>query len=170
MDAFIVGVDHPESAGVRALLDRHLAFATEHSPPEDVHALDIQGLLAENVSFFSIREHGLLLGIGALKQLDRIHAEIKSMHTADEARGRGVGRAMIDHLLDVARARGCLRVSLETGSMAAFAPARALYASAGFATCEAFGEYGPSPNSVFMTLELDQGQRPVADSTQIACP
>ncbi len=167
MGEFVVRMDDPESPDVRALLGKHVAFAKEHSPPEDVHALDITGLLAENVSFFSIREDGQLLGVGALKQLDEFHAEVKSMHTAVEARGRGVGRAMVDHLVDVARARGCQRVSLETGSMAAFAPARALYASAGFETCEPFAEYGPSPNSVCMTLELDSHHGPDAASTQI---
>lgn len=158
MGKFVVGIDDPRSAEVRALLDKHLAFATKHGPPEDMHALDITGLLAENVSFFSIREDGELLGVGALKQIDEFHAEVKSMHSAEEARGRGVGRAMVDHLVNVARARGCRRVSLETGSMAAFSPARALYASAGFQICEPFGEYGLSPNSVFMTLDrLDSG-------------
>jgi putative acetyltransferase len=127
---FFVGADHPGAADVRALLAVHLAFAQQHSPPEDVHALDVTGLLAENVSFFSIRVDGELLGVGALKQLDEVHAELKSMHTAEAARGRGVGRAMLDHLVGTARARGCTRVSLETGSMAAFVPARSLYASA----------------------------------------
>ena len=85
--------------------EKHLAFANRHSPPEDVHALDITGLLADNVSFFSIREDGELVGLGALKHLDEFHAELKSMHTAEAARGRGVGRAMLDHLVGVARAR-----------------------------------------------------------------
>jgi putative acetyltransferase len=153
---FVVRADDPASDDVRALLDKHLAFARRHSPPEDVHALDVSELCAQNVSFFSIYEGGERVGVGALKQLDELHAEIKSMHTAEAARGRGVGRAMVDHLVGIARARGCRRVSLETGSMAAFAPARALYATAGFETCEPFAEYGPSPNSVYMTLELDQ--------------
>lgn len=122
------------------------------------------------MSFLSIREDGELLGVGALKQLDEFHAEVKSMHSAEEARGRGVGRAMVDHLVDVARARGCRRVSVETGSMAAFTPARALYASAGFQICGPFAEYGPSPNSVFMTLDrLDSGSDLEA-SQQAVCP
>jgi putative acetyltransferase len=168
MGTFVVGIDDPESADVRALLDKHLSFARDHSPPEDVHALDIPGLLAENVSFFSIREAGALVAVGALKQLDEFHAEVKSMHTAEGVRGRGVGRAMVDHLIAVARARGCRRISLETGSMAAFAPARALYASAGFALCQPFADYRLSPNSVCMTLELDQSHRSDAGSTQLA--
>src|SRR5437870_13096405 len=126
MGELVVAIDDPGSADVRSLLDAHLAFARKHSPPEDVHALDIAGLLADDLSFFSIRDNGELLGVGALKQLDDVHAELKSMHTAAAARGRGVGRALVAHLVAVARARGCRRVSLETGSMAAFAPARAL--------------------------------------------
>jgi putative acetyltransferase len=154
MMGLVVEADDPRSADVQALLEAHLAFAREHSPPEDVHALDVDGLTTPDVSFFSIRENGLLLGVGALKALDAEHAEIKSMHTAEAARGRGVGRAMLDHLLGLARARGCKRVSLETGTMAAFAPARALYISAGFDVCEPFAGYWDSPYSVCMTLHL----------------
>jgi putative acetyltransferase len=154
-----IAVDDPRAGDVRALLQRHLVFANTHSPPEDVHALDLEGLLDPAVTFFSFRRGGELLGAGALKQLDPRHAELKSMHTAQAARGRGVGRAMLAHLLGVARDRGYHRVSLETGTMAAFAPARALYASAGFRPCGPFGSYRPSPNSTFMTLLLarDQG-------------
>jgi putative acetyltransferase len=154
MGALVVGPDDPRAEDVRALLGIHLDFGRRHSPPEDEHALDVAGLLADGVSFFSVREEGRLLGVGALRMLDDSHAELKSMHTAEAARGRGVGRVMVEHLLGVARERGCHRVSLETGSMAAFAPARALYASVGFVPCEPFAEYRPSRNSVYMTLEL----------------
>jgi putative acetyltransferase len=154
MGEFAAAPDDPAARDVHALLERHLAFAHEHSPPEDVHALDGAGLGAENIAFFSIRDGGELLGIGALKEIDTTHAEIKSMHTAAVARGRGVARAMLDHLLATARERGYQRVSLETGSMDAFAPARALYASAGFVVCPPFGDYWDSPYSVCMTLEL----------------
>ena len=155
MIEFVVAIDDPQADDVRALLDAHLAFAKRESPPEDVHALEIAGLLAEDVSFFSVRENRELLGVGALKRLDELHAELKSMHTAEAARRRGVGRAMVDHLVGIARARGYRRVSIETGSPAVFAPARALYASAGFEPCGPFGEYQPSPNSAYMTLDLD---------------
>lgn len=147
--------EDPASPASRALIERHLAFARTHSPPEDVHALEATGLLAPDVTFFGIRDRDELLGIGALRQLDGRHGEIKSMHTVQEARGRGVGKAMLDGLLAVARSRGYRRVSLETGTMAAFAPARTLYASAGFVVCEPFANYWVSPNSVCMTLELD---------------
>ena len=152
---FAIGAADPTAADVQVLLARHLAFARSHSPPEDAHALDIEGLTAPNISFFTLREGDELLGIGALKQLADDHAEIKSMHTAELARGRGVAQAMLTHLLAVARSSGCTRVSLETGSMAAFAPARALYESAGFRACEPFDSYRTSPNSTYLTLALD---------------
>lgn len=155
MGAFAIDLDDPRRDDVRSLLEQHLAFCNEVTPPEDVHALDLDGLLDPLITFFSLRVDGELLGVGALKQLDREHAELKSMHTARAARGRGVGRAIVDHLLAVAAARGVRRVSLETGSMAAFDPARSLYAGAGFVPCGPFGDYGPSPNSAFMTVLLD---------------
>jgi putative acetyltransferase len=149
-----ISIDDPLAEDVRELLERHLAFANSHTPPEDVHALDVDGLLDPVITFFSFRRNGELLGVGALKQLDRRHAELKSMHTVHAARGRGIGRAMLEHLIGVARDRGFRRVSLETGSMRAFAPARSLYASAGFRPCGPFADYSPSPNSTFMTLSL----------------
>jgi putative acetyltransferase len=147
-------VDDPLAADVRQLLDRHLAFAHTHSPPEDVFALPAAGLADPAVTFFSFRRDGQLLGVGALKQLDGQHAELKSMHTAEAARGQGIGRAVLGHLLSVAHERGYRRVSLETGTMAAFGPARAMYASAGFRPCPPFGDYRVSPNSVCMTMPL----------------
>jgi putative acetyltransferase len=150
----VIAIDDPRADDVRALLARHLEFANDHSPPEDVHALDLDGLLGPSITFFTARRGGELLGTGALKELDPAHAEIKSMHTVAAARRLGVARAMLDELVLVARRRGYRRVSLETGSMEAFAPARALYAAAGFTTCEPFAEYVPSRHSTFMTREL----------------
>jgi putative acetyltransferase len=150
-----ISIDDPRASDVRGLLERHLAFANLHSPPEDVHALDVDGLLEPDVTFFSFRVDGVLLGVGALKQLDAHHAELKSMHTAEAARGQGIGGAMLAHLIGVARERGVTRVSLETGSMAAFAPARSIYAKAGFKECGPFGSYIPSVNSTFMTMSLN---------------
>jgi ubiquinone/menaquinone biosynthesis C-methylase UbiE/GNAT superfamily N-acetyltransferase len=157
-----ISIDDPRAEDVRELLERHLAFASLHTPPEDVHALDIDGLVDPGVTFFSFRRGGELLGVGALKHLDEGHAEVKSMHTTEAARGRGIGRAIVDHLVGVARDRGYRRVSLETGSMQAFAPARSLYLSAGFAPCGAFGDYTPSRNSAYMTLSLDRPATPGA--------
>jgi putative acetyltransferase len=156
-----ISVDDPRAADVRALLEQHLALMRATSPPEDVHALDLDGLLDPAVTFFSFRRDGELLAVGALKQLDGQHAELKSMHTARAARGRGVARALLEHLVGVARARGCDRVSLETGTQDAFAPARSLYAGAGFRPCGPFGSYRPSPSSTFMTLARPASARPV---------
>lgn len=154
MSDWIVAEDDPKGPDIVALLERHLDFARTVTPPDDVHALDVDGLLHESVSFFSIRADGRLLGIGAIKQLDEGHMELKSIHTAEEARGNGIGRAMVDHLVDVARRRGATRVSLETGSMDAFAPSRALYSRVGFVECEPFGDYSSGRSSTFMTMEL----------------
>ena len=154
-----IAIDDPRSADIRELLKRHLTFAHTHTPPQDVHALDIDGLIDPAVTFYSCRRGGQLLAVGALKQLDPRHAEVKSMHTAQEARGRGLGRAMLNHLIAVARNRGYLRLSLETGTMAAFTPARSLYASAGFEPCGPFAGYQPSPSNTFMTLWLAGADR-----------
>ena len=144
----VIAVDDPRSDDVAALLSIHLASSYEVSPPEHVHALDIEGLLDPAVTFFSARRDGVLLGVGALKRLDDEHAELKSMHTREAVRGQGVGRAMVDHLLAVASDRGYRRVSLETGTMEAFVPAHRLYEGAGFAECEPFGEYTVNPYSI----------------------
>jgi putative acetyltransferase len=149
-----IAVDDPRANDVRALLARHLAFAHEQTPPEHVHALDLTGLLEPAVTFFSARRDGGLVGIGALKELEADHGELKSMHTAAAERGRGVGRAMVEHLLAVARHRGYRRVSLETGTTEAFGPARSLYGGAGFTPCGPFGDYRASPDNAFMTLSL----------------
>jgi putative acetyltransferase len=150
----VIEIDDPRGADVRRLLERHLAFAHEHTPPEDVHALDPERLVDPSVTFFSYRDDGRVLAVGALKRIDADHAEVKSMHTLESARGRGIGRAMVEHLVGVARERGFTRVSLETGAMEAFAPARALYAAAGFEPCEPFGDYSGGRSSVFMTRRL----------------
>jgi putative acetyltransferase len=151
----MISTDDPLADDVRELLEHHLAYAKATTPPEDVHALEVEALVDPSVTFFSFRVDGELLGVAALKRLDDEHAEIKSMHTAAAARGRGIARALVDHLVGVARERGHRRVSIETGAGPAFAPARRLYASARFTPCGAFGDYGPSPNSAYMTLNLD---------------
>ena len=149
-----IAVDDPRKPDVQALLERHLAFALAQTPPEHSFALDVAGLLDPAITFFGLREDNNLLAVGAIKRLGPRHAEIKSMHTVEAARGRGIGRAMLAHLLDVARDRGFRRVSLETGTMTAFAPARALYASMGFLPCGPFADYRPTEDNCFMTLEL----------------
>lgn len=150
-----IDLDDPLRGDVRELLEEHLADMYATSPPESVHALDAHALAVPEVTFWTLREEGALLGCGALKQIDPAHAEIKSMRTATAARRRGVAARLLDHLLAEARSRGCARVSLETGAEDFFAPARALYASRGFTTCGPFEGYAEDPNSVFMTLEIE---------------
>lgn len=141
---------------VRALVEIHLEFARSLTPPEDAHALDLEELLSEDLYFASAREPGRLLGIGALMHLDPTHAELKSIHTAAVARGRGVGRAIVEHLVTIADEHGYERVSLETGSMEEFAASRSLYQATGFEVCPPFADYLDSPNSVYMTRILDR--------------
>jgi len=136
------------------LLQEHLRDMARHSPPESIHALDLDGLRRPELSFWTVWDGEDLLGCGALKQLDAAHGEIKSMRTANAHRRRGVAAAMLRHLLDQAAARSYRRLSLETGSMAAFEPARRLYASFGFDFCGPFDSYVDDPNSVFMTRLL----------------
>jgi putative acetyltransferase len=124
-----ISTDDPRADDVRELLGRHLAYAHANTAREEVHALDVDALLDPRVTFFSYRVDGELLGVAALKRLDGRHAEIKSMHTAQAARGQGIGRAVVDHLIGVARECGYRRVSLETGAGPAFAPARRLDAT-----------------------------------------
>jgi putative acetyltransferase len=155
MSEDVIAVDDPRAADIGDLLSRHLTFAASQSPPENVFALDVSGLLDPAVTLYSYRRAGDLLAIGALKHLSARHGELKSMHTAAAARGAGIGRAILKHLIGVARDRGYRLLSLETGSMAGFAPARALYAGAGFTECGAFADYEPSPHSTFMSLALD---------------
>lgn len=150
-----IAIDDPRSPDVSRLLEAHLAFAREVTPPEDVHALDVGSLVADDITLYSARRAGELLAIGALRHLDDTHVEIKSMHTAVSARRQGVGRVMLEHLVAEARQRGYRRVSLETGAMEAFAAARALYESHGFEHCDPFGSYQAKVASVCMTLRLD---------------
>ena len=149
-----IGVADPNAEDVRELLRRHLEFARANTPPEDVHALEVSQIVDPGVTLYSYRRDGELLAVGALKQLDGRHAELKSMHTAAAARRTGVGRAMVEHLVGVARDHGFSRVSLETGSNEAFAAARSLYAQAGFTPCGPFGDYPPDRGNAFMTLAL----------------
>ncbi len=139
---------------IHALLEEHLRDMHTWSPPESVHALDLAKLRQPDITFWSAWDGALLLGCGALKELDRHHGEVKSMRTPNALRRRGAGRALLATIVDTARARGYQRLSLETGSMAAFAPAQRLYQSVGFEFCRPFGDYIEDPNSVFMTLAL----------------
>jgi putative acetyltransferase len=150
----VIVADDPRKPEVRALLERHLAFCLSETPPEHSFALNADGLLDPAVTFVSCRDGGSVLGVAALKELDAAHGEVKSMHTAREARGRGVGRALLSYLLDTARARGYRRVSLETGTTPGFAAARALYESAGFTPAGPFGGYPQTEDNTFYSVAL----------------
>jgi putative acetyltransferase len=142
----------PEIAG---LLQEHLDDMHLHSPPESVHALDLDALRQPDITFWTIWVGEDLAGCGALKELDPTHGEIKSMRTSHGFRGKGAGKFVLRHIVHEASRRGYKRLSLETGSMAAFDPARRLYESHGFEYCGPFAEYILDPNSVFMTLVID---------------
>lgn len=146
--------DDLRGAEVQELLRRHLDTMAEHSPPESRHALDLSGLRALDVTFWSIWDDEMLVGCGALKEIDPEHGEIKSMHTAKARRGQGIAATMLDYIMAEARGRGYQRLSLETGSMAAFKPAHALYSKYGFTDCPPFSGYREDHNSIFMTRRL----------------
>lgn len=144
-------LDRPE---VIALLREHLQGMAELSPPDSIHALGLDALKHPQISFWSAWDGEELLGCGALKRLDAEHGEIKSMRTADAHRRRGVAAAMLEHILAEAARRQYRRVSLETGSMDGFGPARSLYARYGFGYCGPFADYRDDPNSVYMSKKL----------------
>jgi putative acetyltransferase len=147
------GLDDPR---VVALLDAHVARARAETARGSAHALDLSGLRSPDVTFWSAWEGDAVVGVGALRRLSSDHGEVKSMHTAEAARGRGVGSAILRRIMAAARSRGMSRLSLETGAWPYFTPARALYARHGFVECAPFGEYREDPNSVFMTLPLGE--------------
>jgi putative acetyltransferase len=149
-----VDVDDAHARDVRQLLEAHLAFARSVTPHGHVHALDGDALDDEDITLYSARNQGALVGICALRELDAAHGELKSMHVRRDRRGGGTGRALVDHVLAEARRRGYRRVSLETGTYDAFAPARALYRRVGFRPCAPFADYSDNPFSTCMTIPL----------------
>ena len=139
---------------IHALLQQHLDNMHEISPPESIHALDLEGLRHPDITFWTVWQDDALLGCGALKRLDSHHAEVKSMRTDPQHRRKGVARAMLLHIIAHAESAGYTRLSLETGSQPQFQPARTLYATHGFQECAPFADYQPDPNSTFMTREF----------------
>lgn len=137
------------------LLHVHLTRARSETAPGSAHALDLSGLRSPEISFWAAWEGEELLGVGALKRLSPMHGEVKSMHTVEARRGRGVGRAMLRHIIAQARAHGLSRLSLETGSWDYFRPAVSLYRRHGFVECPPFADYAEDPNSVFLSLDLE---------------
>ena len=154
MKAVDIRVDNLQGEAIKALLQLHLDAMHQHSPPESVHALDVESLRHPSITFWTACAHGELLGCGALKRLNPDHGELKSMRTADGHQRKGVARALLRHIESAARAEGMERLSLETGSTAPFAAALRLYASEGFVNCGPFADYALDPFSVFMTKLL----------------
>ncbi|WP_285766764.1 GNAT family N-acetyltransferase [Peribacillus sp. SI8-4] len=147
-------IDDLTGAEVIALVSEHLHGMALHSPPESIHALDLEALRKPEITFWSVWEDDQLVGCGALKELDDQHGEIKSMRTATAHLRKGVAKQLIQYIMEEAKRRGYRRLSLETGSMNAFEPAIRLYASLGFQYCKPFSDYIEDPNSVFMTKKL----------------
>lgn len=146
--------DDLSGAEVADLLGEHLSGMAEHSPPESIHALDLTALRALGITFWTAWEGPVLLGCGALKELDAQHGEIKSMRTSNAHLGKGVASAILRHLIEESIKRAYARLSLETGSGPAFEPAHSLYTKFGFRYCDPFGGYKKDPFSRCMTLEL----------------
>lgn len=146
--------DNLSGPEIRALLDIHFAGMLANSPPDSCHFLDVAGLKAPGVTFWSIWDGEQLAGMGALKQHDAALGEVKSMRTHAAHQGKGIGAAMLEHIIATARSRGLARLSLETGSTPAFDTAQALYTRFGFVYCPPFADYQPDPFSRFMTLDL----------------
>lgn len=146
-----IRVDDLSSSKIAEFLEQHIEEMKSVSPPESKHALDLDGLRKPEVTFWSVWSESKLVGCGAIKELNKSHAEIKSMRTDSKVRGKGVASKLLQHMLNICMERGYKQVSLETGSMDYFLPARALYQRFGFSYCEPFGDYKLDLNSVFMT-------------------
>ncbi len=149
-----IKIDDLSGSDIYQLLQEHLRSMALHSPPESIHALDLEALRKPEITFWTVWEDDELLGCGALKELDSSHGEIKSMRTASRHLRKGVAKNLLKHIFAEAKRRGYSQLSLETGSAAAFEPARQLYAGFGFNYCAPFADYVEDPYSVFMTKEL----------------
>jgi putative acetyltransferase len=154
MACISIRIDDLRGEKTIALLEAHRQNMFEHSPPESVHALDLEGLRQPEITFWSAWDGADLLGCGALKELSATQAELKSMRTAAAHLRKGVAAKMLEHIIAVAHSRGYRELLLETGPVAAFAPARALYVRYGFRECPPFAGYVEDPYSVFMSLAL----------------
>jgi putative acetyltransferase len=154
-----IRVDDLSGPEIIRLLHEHLQSVALHSPPESVHALGLEALRNPDITFWSVWQDSELMGCGAIKELDSRHGEIKSMRTVSLHLRKGVAAGLMHHILEEAERRSYERLSLETGSMDAFAPARSLYASFGFEPCGPFANYVEDPHSVFMTREVNVKQR-----------
>jgi putative acetyltransferase len=149
-----IKIDDLKSGEVIGLLEEHLADMYATSPPESIHALDIDALKSSEITFFSGWQGGQLMGCVAIKELNQKHVELKSMRTSRYARKSGVATKLLRHVINISSQRGYSKISLETGSEPYFLPARHLYEKFGFKYCEPFADYKPDPNSEFMTYDL----------------
>jgi len=149
-----IRIDDLSGPEIAEFLEEHIRDMKAVSPPESKHALDLEGLRKPEITFWTVWDGNTLVGCGALKELDAKHVEVKSMRVAKGYKQRGIGSMLLQHMLDQAGTRGYQRLSLETGSMPFFEPARSLYAKFGFVACAPFASYKDDPNSVFMTKAL----------------
>lgn len=150
-----IAQEDPAAPDIVTLLEAHLRDMRDTSPPESIHALDVDALRSPHITFLAARDDdGALWGVGALAELDPSHGEVKSMRTTPEARGQGVASAVLTRLIEIASERGYGAVSLETGAEDFFLAAHRLYERHGFVACGPFGTYGPDPHSRFYTLAL----------------
>lgn len=150
-----IRVDELRNASVINLLKAHHDDMLSHSPLESVHALDVNALLAPGITFWSLWLNQQLAGVGALKELDILHGEVKAMRTSTEHLRKGVARKLLEHIVRQAKVRAYKKLSLETGTVEAFLPAQQLYRQFGFKECEPFANYKQDPYSMFMTKNLD---------------
>ncbi len=149
-----IKVDDLTGKEIAELLEQHISDMRAVSAPESKHALDLNGLRKPEITFWTVWNENSLAGCGAIDELNASHAEIKSMRTAPEYRNKGVATMLLRHMIEEAKSRNYRKLSLETGSMAFFEPARQLYLKFGFVYCEPFSNYKEDSNSVFMTMEL----------------
>ncbi|MGE6486830.1 GNAT family N-acetyltransferase [Paenisporosarcina sp. NPDC076898] len=149
-----IKIDDLKGSEITKLINEHLHSMTMHSPPESIHALNHEQLQQQDITFWSAWEGKELVGCGALKELDSQHGEIKSMRTSSSHLRKGAAKRLLQHIIEEAKRRGYQKLSLETGSMDSFDPARRLYSSFGFNYCNPFSDYKEDPNSVFMEKKL----------------
>ena len=146
-----ISVEDPLSKETLFLLQTHLDFCMASTPPEHVYALDASKLKAPDITVFGARLSEVLVGVGAIRIMNQDHAELKSMHTLASFRGKGIGKSLVLYIEKYAKEHGISRLSLETGTNDAFRSARDLYASLGYTSSEAFGEYVISDDNICMT-------------------
>jgi putative acetyltransferase len=149
-----IRIDDLSSPAIAAFLEEHISDMRSVSPPESKHALDLAGLRQPDITFWTLWHEGQIAGCCALRQLAADHGEVKSMRTARALRRQGLAVRLLEHLIQEARTRGYRRLSLETGAMPFFEPARRLYRKFGFEPCGPFASYRDDPNSAFFTKLL----------------